>query len=153
LRLPATICSPLRILDCGSGFSSWIFRQYQKTTCQNAEVISVDADPLWLDVTREYVVKAGLSDANLRLWEDFIRAPPGEFDFILWDLGDMAIRLSSLARVVGLLRLNGILVLDDMQQPSYGPNVRPLLAQAGKKWLNLMSFTSDKYGRYAMAAF
>lgn len=54
-----------RILDLGSGFSSFVFRQYQKDVSLPVEVISVDADAKWLKKTETYLTQNELKTDGL----------------------------------------------------------------------------------------
>ncbi len=52
LMILCDVLKPKRILDCGSGFSSFVFRYYMSNVTPEPEVWSVDTSPEWLEKTR-----------------------------------------------------------------------------------------------------
>ena len=56
------ITRPHRILDLGSGFSSYVFRRYAATASPQAEVWSIDDSPHWLEKTRGFLASKGFSE-------------------------------------------------------------------------------------------
>jgi hypothetical protein len=128
---------PKRILDLGSGFSSFVFRWY----CP--DVTSVDDNPEWLKKTHDFLVKRDVSTKNLMLLKDFI--PDGEYDLALMDLGRAERDRAPLFDI--LKRRCKVAVLDDM-------HMQPLRSAARKAFTNHQIFdlkvdTFDAYDRYA----
>lgn len=142
---------PLRILDLGTGFSSFVFRRYQSTAEKRPEVWSVDDSGEWLEKTAAFLGSRNLSQDNLLLWDEFSQLEPSPFDLILHDLGNMETRAGVLGHVLALRHPEGVVVLDDIQGPQYQSQVAEQLnsnggiAGHGLRWLTL-----DKYLRYAM---
>lgn len=125
---------PKRMLDLGSGFSSFVFRS------NNAEVISADKDPKWLERTREFLSKHKLSADNVIEGFDKIE---GEFDLILLDYAiEDRVALFKFAREHGK-----VIVLDDMHFKLY----REAAAEFFKDDLvfDLKEETMDTFGRYS----
>jgi len=142
---------PRRILDMGSGFSSFVFRRYQRNADVRPEVWSVDESQEWLEKTRKFLRLQDLSDDNLYTWEEFLELEPPHFDLIFHDLGYMHERPDIFERLLGLRRPQGFLVVDDFQNPVYRAEITHRLRQydtlAGYclRWLTL-----DKSLRYIM---
>ena len=142
---------PKRILDMGSGFSSFVFRRYQATAGVRPEVWSVDESAEWLEKTREFLGAHGLTVDNLLTWENFQVSEPGYFDLIMHDLGYMNDRPDIFQRMLSLRDPDGIVIVDDFHHPEYRPEIYRRLQEydtlAGYRlrWLTL-----DKYLRYLL---
>jgi predicted O-methyltransferase YrrM len=148
------LCSgiqPKRILDLGSGFSSYVFRLFAAGR-DDVTVWSVDDDGRWLDRTRDYLLKHGLSAANLSLWADFAQVPtrPAEFDLVFHDLGAMQLRQNVLELVFDLADdPDGVMILDDMHKLPYAKHVRALVRRRSLRYFDLLPFTLDQYQRFS----
>ncbi len=140
---------PRRILDLGSGFSSWVFRYYQAQAQPAPEIWSVDDDPHWLEQTRRFLSTHQFPVSYLENWQDFAEAHQAPFDFILHDLGSMALRQAALPRVVALADHRALLLLDDVQKHPYGPYARQLLHNMHLETFNLKFLVRDQFRRYA----
>lgn len=143
--------NPKRILDMGSGFSSFVFRRYQSTAGTKPEVWSVDENKDWLEITRTFLASHKLLEDNLLYWGDFKAVAPGRFDLISFDLGIISERPSIFEEMLALLNPGGLIILDDMHKPEYRTEIDIRLkshdAAAGYsvRWLTL-----DKHLRYCM---
>jgi predicted O-methyltransferase YrrM len=137
---------PTRILDLGSGFSSFVFRLWAKTTGAPTTVWSVDHEPEWLNRTREFLQSFELPVENLTSWEQFRER---DFDLILHDLGTIDLRIASLDTVLSLPRPGGLIILDDVHFPNYAQGAAEVLARRGFYSHSLASSTRDRYGRYS----
>ena len=149
-----TLCEatePRRILDMGSGFSSFVFRRYQLTAGLRPEVWSVDEDGSWLDKTGDYLGSHGLSNDNLYTWDEFRKMEPGSFDLISHDLGYMEDRPQVFEGLLGLRQPDGLIVIDDIQKPQYREGIAEKLRQHDSvEGFYLRRLTLDKHLRYAM---
>lgn len=141
---------PTRILDLGSGFSSFVLRLHKSEASPEPEVWSVDDSSEWLEKTRSFLMKRRVSDKNLMTWDTLVVSNPGRFDFILYDLGDFDFRRDSFDRVLQFADENGVVIVDDMHSANYGLYVRKRLNDNKWKYFNLHHFTNDKYGRYSL---
>ena len=155
----AKIRRATRVADLGSGFSSYILRQYASTAGENVEVYSVDDNPRWLQKTRDFLEGMNVSSENVMSWEDFKGLKLDPFDLILHDLGHTdGLRLESLPHIIGLLKSSGILILDDMHKGrggligGYRAKATDLVRQAGLSLFSARKFTLDKYGRFCEVA-
>jgi len=147
LRLLCENLSPRRVLDLGSGFSSWTLRTWAARS--GAEVTSVDDSPEWLGRTREYLAAQGAGTERLFAWSEF---EPGEepYALIFYDLGRMPARIEHLGRILELAASGGsVLVLDDVHKPSYAEVVTEALRGYEHDYLDCRPLTHDEKGRWA----
>lgn len=137
----------LRLLDLGSGFSSYVFRRFAQATGPGVEVCSVDDDPGWLSKTRAYLFSEGVSTLNLRPWADL--SDGRGFDIVLHDLGTVASRIETVAAALELVRPGGALVLDDMDVDPYRRHVEQVIARSALAYRDVAMETRDERGRYS----
>ena len=148
------IGAPGRVVDLGSGFSSFILRTYAAAATTPCEVHSVDDHAGWLSKTGEYLEGHGLSADNLWHWPDFIASiEPGSFDVVLHDMGSMAFRAEKLREVLTLAKPGGHIILDDVHKPAYREHVHMVLEEEGLEHLSLKKITGDSKARYAYLVF
>ena len=145
---------PTRILDTGSGYSSYVLRRYAAEALRPIHVTSVDDDPEWLEETRGYLMRQGLSANDTLTWDEFKGQDRGEFDLVLHDLGHENERLRTLSDVLTLVRPGGAVLLDDVGNPHmerYGPYARRMLSARRFRAYSLRALTRERgYSRYAM---
>jgi hypothetical protein len=108
---------PARILDLGSGFSSFVLRQVR-----GASVLSVDDDANWLNRTSEYLREKNCENLNLALWSDLVQLSPEPFDLIFHDLALVEQRRATLSQVLEWSK--GWIVLDDGHKAGYITDIR-----------------------------
>ena len=137
---------PKRILDLGSGFSSFVFRYYAKEA--GCEVASVDDDAQWLGKTRQYLAKEQLSIQNLFEWSS-VPTIKGEFDLVLHDLGNRHTRGDVLPNVYKLTTKNGFIILDDFHKLDYVMRVKDFLVSQDNRFYSIYKYTIDKFARYS----
>ncbi len=143
---------PRQLIDLGSGFSSYLFRLYQRD-CESAggtcQVFSCDDDSLWLQRTSDFLTSKRLSVSGLLLWDKLLeeqrRVSP---NLVLHDLGSSWVRLRTLPRVLELCNPNTILVVDDIHKPSIRQAVLDSV-QSRARCYDLAKLTYDRFGRYA----
>jgi len=143
---------PSRILDLGSGFSSFAFRAYAHTTDRRCLVHTVDDDEAWLERTRDFVSREDLAPDGLFAWAQFEEALLSDYTLVLHDLGRMPRRSTTVEFAVTCLAPNGVLVLDDMHKPHYASQAEAVCARAGLRVFSLRSYTLDRFGRFACLA-
>ncbi len=153
--LLAALCRlmrPRRILDTGSGFSSYVVRRYAPAG-PPAGIWSVDDDERWLEQTRSFLKRHGVPDANLVSWDRFAGSGERDFDLIFHDLGRAeSIRVQVLPDVCRRLARRGMILLDDFHKPRYRAAARRILAAAGLAHVPLRHHTIDGFGRFAALA-
>ena len=155
LELAAVLLSLLqsrkykKLVDLGSGFSSFVFRLYAKSN-PGVEVISVDDDALWLEKTRDYLKKNNVSDSDLLTLDQFLAKNLSGFDCILHDMNFVEVRINYVSTLLTKLSDNGILILDDMHKPDYRIDVLKKLEHEPFNIYDVREQTLDSFGRYSM---
>ena len=139
---------PARVLDLGSGFSSFVFRH---TLPDAHEVLSMDDDAAWLERTRQFLVQHGAGVNGLEEWNPIALESPNGFDMVFYDLGSMNTRAEYLERVVDACRRwQATLVIDDAHQRLFrrklNRELRGVECQVYVTW----PFTRDSYDRYSL---
>lgn len=148
LRFLLDVSEPRKILDLGSGFSSFVFRSYAASH-DGCQAWSVDDHPDWLKRTGEFLESRQLPVERLMPWPDFERERGGEFDFIFHDLGSMELRQRSLPVALShAANGRGVVVLDDMHKRRYARAVRQTLGACACRHFNLRTWTADALGRF-----
>lgn len=139
---------PARVLDTGSGFSSYVLRRYAAE--HGTEVVSVDDDADWMRKTAAYLEGHGLADlGELVLWDDFSSAAQGQFDLIFHDLGTFETRVNTMPAIDDLVAPSGLVVYDDVVIPSIRAAARELCAVKGRDYFSLRHITLDEISRYS----
>lgn len=151
LLILCDLIKPQRIIDFGSGFSSFIFRFYSQKH-SGTEVWSVDDSQEWLDKTGEYLIKNNMSADNLFSLESMKQKKDISFDLMLYDMGAFDTRMSNLKFALDMLSRNGMIILDDMHGADYAFFVLDSLKQNNFKKYSAYHYTNDNYGRYAFIA-
>jgi predicted O-methyltransferase YrrM len=152
LRVLCKVRQPLRIVDLGSGFSSFVLRQHASEGSPAPVVWSVDDSPTWLERTREFLTSHGLPDDNLVTWDAFLRRRPRDFDLVLHDLGSPPTRTAALPTALQVCRPGGIVVIDDMHRAWYRPYARRIVRESDGRYFSARKLTIDGLGRYAAVA-
>ncbi len=152
----AALCDvtrPMRVLDTGSGFSSYVLRRFAGRNGQRAEVWSVDDDEQWLAKTREYLTSLSMGDQRLLMWDQLAATDERDFDLIFHDLGQArGIRLEVLPDVCARLSPRGLLLLDDFHKLRYRRGASRVLKRLNFDVVLLRHHTIDPLGRYAALA-
>ena len=141
------VMRPERIVDLGSGFSSYVLRRSRP---RSSVVYSVDDSDEWLTATERFLGSKEVATEGLITWDRFLAERLGGFDLILYDLGSMRTREDQLGRAADALRDGGVMVLDDCHKTGYRRAVRALVDDRPSLTLfDLKNLTRDGYGRYA----
>lgn len=140
---------PRRVVDLGSGFTSFVLRCWAHQQPDGPEVWSVDDSSEWLEKTRGYLVEKGCSTDHLYTWSDFRERAPYDFDIVVHDLGTMDVRARTLSEVIELARPGGLIVLDDVHKPDYRRFAIEELARHELEVISLKAITRDALTRYA----
>jgi len=140
----------INILDLGSGFSSFVFRYYQKTNApKNCKVTSVDTSIEWLTYSNKFLSNNDLNLENIFTFEEFKKLPHDDYDFILYDLGRMITRAENLEYVLNFANEKTPVIIDDVHKKDYRDKVEETVTKLGKTIIDIKSETFDSYGRYA----
>ena len=138
---------PERVLDTGSGYSSYVLRRYAMAS--GAEVVSVETDEAWLAKTSAYLEQMEVGTAGLVSWAQFQRTPPQPFGLIFHDLANGDVRTKSMRLMTELIAADGHLVFDDMQSAQHRLEAKRVTAAAGRRYFSMARVTMDTIGRYA----
>lgn len=148
------LCSssqPRRVLDLGSGFSSYVLRYYASRAGHPVEVVSVDDSQKWLNCTRDFVNSHELGFGQFLLWSDFQHAG-GCFDVIFHDFADGAEREAAMPLAVKRLGPGGKIIFDDAHHDGHRACMKAVSRAAGVKMFSLHRWTCDERMRYSMLA-
>ncbi len=141
---------PQKILDLGSGFSSFVIRYTLKEYDIKSEVTSIDDNEFWLAKSRDFVRDKNLEINTFILWDDFLVTDIQKYDFISHDLGTMDIRRKTLDSIIDYLKPeNGILLLDDMHKRKYREYVLENIKTLRIKKFDFRRYTLDSFGRFS----
>lgn len=146
------ITKPKRVLDLGSGFSSFCFRYWIENYSPNSEVWSVDDAPEWLDKTREFLLRNGVQTDRLITWNELTAGDYGKFDLVFYDFGSFPVRKDSLNTVLDFASKPSMTVLDDMHSAEYGLHVKKTLKERKLESFSTWRYTNDKFSRFAFLA-
>lgn len=133
-----------RILDLGSGFSSFVFRRNPR-----CEVTSVDSNKKWLERTRSFLRKQRVDDTRLLTWDEFeVIADIGYFDIVFVDIRPISRRVEQFERLLSLCSPGGVLIYDDYHKEHLRKPLKKKLNKSPVIYFNLMDLTLDEVGRY-----
>lgn len=142
---------PRRVVDLGSGFSSFTIRSLTRNA-EGMETWSVDDSPEWLEKTGAFLSEKGCSTGNLATWEELsarLSDHRESFDFVVHDLGNMQFRAQTLPVALQLARPGGIVILDDVHNVVYRSRAAEVLRSQGLRYYNLWRHTRDEFNRHA----
>jgi len=140
---------PKRILDLGSGFSSFVFRYYREKEDKEVTIYSVDDNAGWLEKTKEFLKSQNLPTDHVMEWDLFSREDHEKFDLILHDLGMMDLRQQTLGKAISFANPKGFVVLDDFNKMDYRNFATAFLIECELDYYILRSFTEDHITRYS----
>jgi hypothetical protein len=138
---------PKRVLDLGSGFSSFVFGRYAVKA--GAFALSVDDQPEWIERSKGFLEGQGLDPGQVIHLDDL--GHPEPFDLVFMDLSsDMAVRKRVTPAAIGLTAK--AIVLDDAQKIHVRDRFEELASESGLAIFSLRNLTKDDFGRYALIA-
>ncbi len=147
---------PKRILDLGSGFSSYVLGKWAKE--HGAECWSIDDKQSWLTKTQQFVYEhdAAAPNHGWELWEQFFcprrKYDRGKFDLVCYDMGTLHTRMRLFRPTMFHVAHGGLLVMDDLNFMDYHRAVEWLLDRWGFTRESLKEQTLDEFGRYSWIA-
>lgn len=139
-----------KLLDMGSGLSSFVFRLYAKEN-PDTTVFSVDDDAAWLEKTKDYLKQHQLGVENIFTLKQFLKSKEEGFDCILHDLNFVEVRINYIEYVMRIAKSKGLVILDDVHKPDYLLSIIIKLKKLNVKMYDLKPITFDSYGRYSLA--
>jgi predicted O-methyltransferase YrrM len=144
---------PGRLVDLGSGITSWTLRSWRDRRSPESTVISVDDHPDWLSRSRDFSRQAGTGDRNFLLWDEFQeRHGSDRFDLVVHDFGSVRVRARQMARAFALVRPGGAIVCDDIHKARIWRAARNSMWRTGLQGWSLREETLDSIGRFALLA-
>lgn len=143
--------SSKKMLDMGSGFSSFILRSYADKN-SGSNVWSVDDDTAWLGKTKHYLQSASLNTNNLLTLEEFLASTEKGFDFLLLDLNYVEVRKNYIKLVVDRCKRGGLILFDDVHKREFMTEVLEQTQNLPVKLYDLAPITRDQFGRFALLA-
>ncbi len=142
---------PKTVLDLGSGFSSFIFRLYQKKAKNTVIVWSVDDHDEWLEKTRSYLEEKQVNTDKLLTLNTFLTTETAvKFDCILLDLNFVEIRKDYIQTSMDRLKKNGLLIIDDVHKVEFLRSVKSAALKNSGTLQKLTRYTKDRFGRFAI---
>ncbi|MEJ2547665.1 MAG: class I SAM-dependent methyltransferase [Gemmatimonadota bacterium] len=144
---------PDRLVDLGSGITSWTLRAWRDRCSPGSTVTSVDDDGDWLARSRESSSRAGTGDRNFLLREDFLeRHGTDRFELVVHDSGSVRERAKQMAPAFDLVAPGGAIVCDDIHKARIWRAARSALRRSGYSAWSLREETLDSIGRFALVA-
>jgi predicted O-methyltransferase YrrM len=140
---------PRRVLDLGSGFSTYVLCDWARRSGNETEIVSVDTSDEWLDKTRDFLSHEGLR-ARFLPSRELDSLPGGSFDLAFDDIGRIEERAEVIPTITRVMGPGGVVVLDDMNVRGYRGEVRSRLAASGWDLYSVRPQTFDAKGRFAM---
>ena len=145
------LIQPERILDLGSGVSSFLFRFHALTAGKKPVIWSVDDSAEWLARTADFLASHNLPNDHLTTWDAFSETQTERFDFIFYDLGPFPFRMACLQPMLEKMTADhGVIVLDDMHAAEYGLFVRHALKGTRFRAYDAGCYTRDHFNRFSM---
>jgi predicted O-methyltransferase YrrM len=138
-----------RVMDLGSGFSSYALRLYKQKYQPGLEVHSIETDGFWLNKTKAFVDQNGLDMQGFHIWEE-AKNLSVSCDMIFLDIQDYPRRQEYLPQVISrFCHAKTKILLDDMHWPRYRHAISEILWRQDYTHLNLEKETRDQFGRFA----
>lgn len=138
-----------KVLDLGSGLSSFVFHCYADET-PGVTVFSVDDDEAWLAKTIGFLKMKGVDTTNMMSLSQFHSLNENGFDCILHDLNFVEVRINQVSEVLALVKPGGLVVFDDVHKADYRAELLDKLAGEKGTVYSLKPVTEDRFGRYSM---
>ena len=138
-----------KILDLGSGFSSFVAGKYAQSN-DAISCWSVDDNAGWLEKTKEYLSNHHITSNRCLLLEEFIRSNESKFDLMLLDLNFGEVRKDFIRLTVERGNSGAIILFDDAHKPDYRYEVLRQCRLLSVTLYDIKKYTNDSYGRYAL---
>lgn len=155
--LPCCLCllalydelKPDRILDLGSGISSYCLRLLKQLHDLDTDIWSIDSDPGWLETSKLYCIGNGLDYRNFKTW-DTIKDSTEPFDLIFVDIDMSPKRKYYFEPVFNQFSKPGtVVMLDDMHKSLIYPAFDRFMKTKSYKEIDIKALTLDEYGRFS----
>lgn len=137
--------APRIVLDLGSGFSSYVLRRFQLD--HDVKIYSVDDKEVWLERTRDFLVRHQVGVENLLLWDVF-SVRDVKADLILHDMGNSEKRVAMLPMLPRFAAPESHIILDDLHKPLVRRHATRWVGENSLRYVNLAPYTLDSIGRF-----
>ena len=138
---------PKKVLDLGSGFSSYALRYYKNKYDNDMEVWSVDSNNKWLLKSRQFIESFKLSTDHFYVWSD-IKDMDEKFDLIFLDIDVSKRRPPYLEHVVeNFVNEDSFILLDDMHKTGLVKKLRSIMDNYTYKSIDIKKKTLDSGGK------
>lgn len=153
---------PSKVVDMGSGFTSYVLRYYKKHINPDAIVFSIDDDTAWMRKTRNFIKESDLDANNILYFYDFVKTEEKDFDFILYDMGHIPTRIENVAFPKTIAAKGATILYDDIHfdqafsnkvglyMPNYYQDVFYDYCKDNNLTFEKLNETIDEYGRYSV---
>jgi predicted O-methyltransferase YrrM len=143
-----------KVLDLGSGFSSYVFRMYAREE-GGVDVISVDDSTHWLHETATFLDRYDLPATNLISLTQWIEREGlprvARFDLCLLDIGDTPLRVRLLPELILAMQDHGgTVIADDFHVAAYRASVEDLCRKARIHVYSLRKVTRRRLSHAAL---
>lgn len=139
-----------KLLDMGSGLSSFVFRLYASDS-PGVIVYSVDDDERWLEKTRLFLRQHNLSEKNTFTVDHFVTLNECDFDCILHDLNFVDVRINYTELILKMTKKGGAIIFDDVHKPDYLFSLLSRVRNINAEIFDLKPATLDTFGRFSLA--
>jgi len=140
--------NPKRVIDFGSGFSSFAIRKYNKLTGSKIETWSVDSDKLWLERSIEFCNENGVDTNHFYTW-DQVKDNDVPFDLIFFDIDRTVNRIRYFNDLFDRFSDNGSYILfDDMHKKVLSRHLHSKLKHIDHIFYDTSEVTRDR-NRYS----
>ena len=110
---------PLKVVDLGSGISSYVLRLYQYHSDDDVIVYSIDDHKGWLGRAKDFCSGYNLNTDNFLHGIDKIDDEKGDFDLVIHDYGSMGTRTNNIVNAFDLTKVGGTVIYDDCHKLGY----------------------------------
>jgi predicted O-methyltransferase YrrM len=140
-----------RVLDMGSGFSSYVLRCYAARAAHPVEVVSVDDSIEWLGRTRDWLTHCDLPADGL-MWSEDWRTGTDTYDFVFYDYSGGPARNEWMWDAAKRLNPGGVILFDDAQHPGHHFEMARVASSHNLYLFDVYGVTVDESGRYSAMA-
>lgn len=136
-----------KVLDLGSGFSSYALRYYKNKYDQDMSVWSVDSNSNWLLKSKQFIEDYDLNIDHFHTWSE-MEDMNEKFDLIFFDIDVSKNRPSYLKYVIdSFMTSDSFILLDDMHKKVLSKNLKSIMNDYVYKSIDVKKHTLDNGGQ------
>jgi predicted O-methyltransferase YrrM len=138
---------PKKVLDLGSGFSSYALRYYKNKYYKDMEVWSVDSNDKWLLKSKQFIKDYGLNTDHFYTWEEMMDIDE-KFDLVFLDIDASKNRPAYLKPVIeNFMTSDSFILLDDMHKGGLAKRFKAIMDDYMYDSIDVKNRTLDSGGR------